>query len=108
MQVTQISAVGLQAKIQGAENELILLDVREPYEFAFAQIAGSLLVPLGQLQQCLHELDSQREIVVICHHGIRSQQAAEFLAYNGFTKIFNLSGGIDAWSCQCDVDVPRY
>ncbi len=108
MSVQQISAIELQAKLQQDDDKFFLLDVREPLEYAIAQIKGSNLIPLGQIQQRINELDPQRRIVVICHHGIRSQQAADFLVYSGFANVFNLVGGIDAWSCLCDPEVPRY
>ena len=85
-----------------------MLDVREPHEFQYARIEGSTLIPLNQIPQRLQELDRSLEIVVICHHGMRSQQAAYFLDRQGFERILNLSGGIDAWSKECDVSVPRY
>lgn len=108
MAVKQISAKQLQAKMQQEENAFILLDVREPEEFSVASIAGSILIPLNQLQQRVEELDRRREIVVMCHHGIRSQQAAEYLEYCGFSEVVNLTGGIEAWSCQCDPGITRY
>jgi len=107
MTVKQISATELHAKIQN-EEPLLLLDVREPDEFRYAHIAGSVLIPLQQIPQRLDELNLQQAIVVICHHGMRSQQAAHYLVHSGFENITNLTGGIDAWSCQCDSAVPRY
>jgi rhodanese-related sulfurtransferase len=107
MTVQILSAKELQNKLQ-EPNELVLLDVREPSEFAYASIAGSVLIPLNQIPQRLSELDPQREIVVICHHGMRSMQAANYLDRSGFTQIFNLQGGIDAWSLECDSAVQRY
>ena len=107
MPIQQISATELNAKLQ-SDNRPFLLDVREPYEFAYARIAGSVLIPLHQIPERLDELDAEQEIVVICHHGIRSQQAASFLEQQLFRKLLNLSGGIDAWSCECDASVPRY
>ena len=107
MTVKQLSAAELKNKIQQGET-LFLLDVREPHEFQYAHIANSVLVPLNQIPQRLDELDPQQEIVVICHHGMRSQQAANYLAGSGYTNIANLAGGIDAWSCTCDSSVRRY
>ncbi len=107
--VKQISAIELKEKIAKAQNkDVLLLDVREPFEFDIARIENSVLISLNNLQQRITDLDVQQEIVVICHHGIRSQQAANFLVYQGFTKVLNLVGGIDAWSCECDNEVPRY
>jgi rhodanese-related sulfurtransferase len=107
MSVKQMLAVDLQTRLQNKET-VFLLDVREPNEFHYAQIANSVLIPLNQLPQRLAELDANQDIVVICHHGMRSQQAANYLASSGFTQVANLVGGIDAWSCDCDSSVPRY
>ncbi|MDD1643713.1 MAG: rhodanese [Methylococcaceae bacterium] len=107
MTAKQLSATELKNKIQ-QEETLFLLDVREPHEFQYAHIANSVLIPLNQIPNRLGELDPQQEIVVICHHGMRSQQAANYLVQSGYKKIANLTGGIDAWSCTCDSSIPRY
>jgi rhodanese-related sulfurtransferase len=91
-----------------AGRELMLLDVREPAEVHFCAIDGSVHIPLGQLPGRLAELDPEREIVVVCHHGARSFQAAAFLRARGFENVYNLAGGIDAWSLSVDPSVPRY
>jgi len=107
MPIKQISATELKTRIQH-EPHLFLLDVREPNEFQYARIENSVLIPLNQIPQRLGELNPQQEIVVICHHGIRSQQACIYLVNSGFENVTNLTGGIDAWSCDCDSCVPRY
>lgn len=107
MPLTHLSALQLQDKIQ-AGDDLLLLDVREQNEFDYAHIEGSKLIPLSLLPLRLDELNPDQEIVVICHHGMRSMQGCIFLDRNGFSKIYNLTGGIDAWSMQCDSLVPRY
>jgi rhodanese-related sulfurtransferase len=107
MTVKQLSATELKNKID-QEEKLFLLDVREPNEFQYGHIANSVLIPLNQIPNRLSELETQLEIVVICHHGMRSQQAANYLAQSGFKNISNLMGGIDAWSCNCDSSVRRY
>jgi rhodanese-related sulfurtransferase len=107
MSIKHLSALELKNRIQQQE-PLFLLDVREPNEFRYAHIANSVLIPLNQLPHRLGELDANREIIVICHHGMRSQQAAHYLLSSGFKHIVNLTGGIDAWSCACDSAVPRY
>jgi rhodanese-related sulfurtransferase len=107
MPIKHISATELKARIQH-EPHPFLLDVREPNEFQYASIENSVLIPLNQIPQRLGELNPQQEIVVICHHGIRSRQACIYLVNSGFENVINLTGGIDAWSCDCDSSVPRY
>jgi len=107
MTVQNLSVKELNARLQ-AQDDVFLLDVREPSEFNYASIADSVLIPLNQLPGRVAELDSSREIVVICHHGMRSMQAAQYLDRSGFTQVFNLQGGIDAWSLECDSAVRRY
>ncbi|MGJ0486483.1 MAG: rhodanese-like domain-containing protein [Methylomicrobium sp.] len=107
MAVTTLSATDLKDRLAQGE-ELFLLDVREPQEYHYAKINGSTLIPLQQIPERIGELDPKRNIVVICHHGMRSMQAAAYLAHHGFANILNLQGGIDAWSLQCDSSVPRY
>jgi rhodanese-related sulfurtransferase len=107
MTVKQVSAIALKDRIERQE-PLLLLDVREPGEYQYARIENSVLIPLNQIPQRLAELDLLQETVVICHHGIRSQMAAQFLVKSGFKNIANLIGGIDAWSCEIDDSVLRY
>jgi rhodanese-related sulfurtransferase len=107
MSVIQLSARELQNKLAGDVKPL-LLDVREPDEFEFTHIAGSKLIPLNLITQRMSEIDSSEGCVVICHHGIRSQQAAAYLVRAGLSNIYNLSGGIEAWSMDCDNTVLRY
>jgi rhodanese-related sulfurtransferase len=107
MTVKQISAVALQERLANDEM-LFLLDVREPHEFNYAHIKDSVLIPLNQIPQRLKELDPEQEIIVICHHGIRSQQAANYLQEQGFKNVVNLSGGVAAWASDCDLSMPRY
>ena len=82
--------------------------MREPWEYRIAHIEGSELIPMHQIHGHLHELDPGRPTVVICHHGVRSQQVAYFLQHYGFNDVINLAGGIDAWSREVDTSVPLY
>ena len=107
MTVKQLSATELKSRLQ-QEEKLLLLDVREPNEFEYAHIPNSVLIPLNQIPKRLGELNPQQAIVVICHHGMRSRQAANYLVRSGYKNIANLAGGIDAWSCTCDSSVRRY
>ncbi len=86
----------------------VILDVREAWEISTAHIAGSLSIPLQSLASRHTELNSDAEIVCICHHGLRSARAAMLLETYGFAKLYNLQGGIDAWSQDVDPAVPRY
>jgi adenylyltransferase/sulfurtransferase len=103
-----ITVEELKAK-QDAGGKLRLIDVREPSEYRTAKIAGSDLKPLGQIANWANELtDKDEEIVLHCHHGMRSDRACQYLAAQGFTNVKNLIGGIDEWSLKVDPSVPRY
>jgi len=86
----------------------LLLDVREPWEFEICHLGASQNLPLGQLSARFQSLDPQQETVLICHHGIRSLQAALFLQHQGFKSVINLEGGVDAWADQVDLDMNKY
>ncbi|HEB58947.1 MAG TPA: sulfurtransferase [Gammaproteobacteria bacterium] len=86
----------------------LLLDVREPWEYDICHIEGSRLVPMGQLPAVVDDLEKDVEIVVICHHGIRSRYACQYLASLGFADLINLEGGVEAWATQIDPAMPRY
>ena len=85
-----------------------LIDVREPFEYEIARIDGAKLIPLGEITERIDELEREQPIVVHCHSGKRSAQAVQLLLQRGFTKVYNLEGGIDAWSDQIDPNVPKY
>jgi rhodanese-related sulfurtransferase len=87
---------------------VVLLDVREPEELAVAAVRGARHIPMREVPARLSELDAATPIVVMCHAGGRSRRVAEFLQQNGFSNVFNLKGGIDAWSTEVDSRVPRY
>jgi adenylyltransferase/sulfurtransferase len=89
-------------------DKLVLVDVREEWEYSLAKLDGSVLIPLGTLPQSLAQLNRDSEIIAICHHGMRSADATNFLLQQGFPNVRNLVGGIDAWSTQVDGTVPRY
>lgn len=85
-----------------------VLDVREPWEFAVSSIDNAILMPMGDVPSRVNELDSARPTAVLCHSGIRSRNVAEFLAQQGFTKLINIAGGINAWSQEVDATVKQY
>ncbi len=98
----------LKAKLDSREN-FRLIDVREPREHSVARIEGSELKPLGQIPQWSLELaDKNEELILHCHHGMRSERACQFLMQQGFVNVANLAGGIDEWSLRVDPGVPRY
>jgi rhodanese-related sulfurtransferase len=104
---TEISPIELQQQLNGRA-DIVLLDVREPEEVALASIHGAVHIPMGDVPGRLHELDPDKQIVVFCHHGIRSASVVQFLGQREFEHVANLSGGIDAWSRTVDPSVPRY
>ena len=90
------------------ESGVTLLDVREPHELAISSIPGCVHIPMGQIPGRLNELDKQSTIVVICRSGARSLRVAEFMAASGFESVYNLKGGINAWSTEVDPTLMQY
>ncbi|MCX7272440.1 MAG: rhodanese-like domain-containing protein [Burkholderiales bacterium] len=86
----------------------VVLDVREPWEIATASLKGSVMIPMHEITTRLSELSTTQPIVCLCHHGMRSLQVAMFLERNGFETVYNLAGGINAWSLDIDPTVPTY
>ncbi|HSP44832.1 MAG TPA: molybdopterin-synthase adenylyltransferase MoeB [Chthoniobacterales bacterium] len=105
--VPAISVRELKSRMERKE-ALLVIDVREPYEYEIARIDGSRLIPLGELETHVSELPRTGVLVCQCHSGVRSEQAARLLQEAGFENVYNLEGGIDAWSLEVDPDVPRY
>lgn len=104
----EITPLALHARLQ-AGDDIQLLDVREPVEFDYCQIAGSQLLPLGELPRRADEVRSEGQVVLICHHGVRSMQALAYLQQrHGRDNLLNLKGGIDAWSRLVDPAVAIY
>jgi len=89
-------------------NPPLLLDVREDWECAIASIEGARHIPMNEIPERIDELEPERETVVICHHGMRSEQVARYLEQNGFIDVSNLSSGIDGWAREVDSSVPVY
>jgi sulfur-carrier protein adenylyltransferase/sulfurtransferase len=104
--VPEIAPRELKARLDRGD-DLFILDVREPHEYQICNLEGTL-IPLGELSRRVNELDSSREIVAHCRSGKRSAEAVEFLRKAGFRKIWNLKGGILAWSDEVDPSVPKY
>jgi rhodanese-related sulfurtransferase len=89
-------------------NKPIVLDVREQWEWDLAHIDSSTHIAMGEITSRFSELDNSRAVVCVCHHGMRSMQVAMYLERQGFSTIFNLTGGIDAWSNDVDPNTARY
>jgi rhodanese-related sulfurtransferase len=110
--VTELAALLASSSTASASSTAasppIVLDVREPWEFEHARLLESVHIPLGQITSRIEELDDDRQIICLCHHGVRSAQVVRFLQSRGFTEVYNLSGGIDAWSREVDPTVPIY
>jgi adenylyltransferase/sulfurtransferase len=106
MSVPQITPKELKHRLDAGDNVLVL-DVREPHEQKIATIGGTL-IPMGEIPARVHELDPAREIVVYCRSGARSAQVVAFLQDSGFERVWNLKGGIRAWSDEVDPTVRKY
>jgi len=85
-----------------------LLDVREEWEFNVCHLENSCLIPMRTIPMHLDQLPKDQDIVVICHHGIRSRMVASFLEQNGFERVINLSGGVAGWAVEVDPHMPTY
>ena len=91
-----------------ARPEAVLLDVREDEELQIVSVDGARHIPMGDIPSRISELDPDTEIYSLCHHGMRSAQVAGYLAQQGFEKVLNVRGGIDAWAIFVDESLPRY
>ena len=104
----EITAREVKQLLQSGET-IRLLDVREPFEFQQASIAGSELIPMRTVPQALEKLQKgEGRLVVFCHHGMRSLQVVQWLRQQGVENSQSMSGGIDRWSTEIDPAVPRY
>ena len=113
--IAQVRPADLAAWVQAhaaAGSQPVVLDVREPWEVQTASVAPAgfelVAMPMNLVPVRLNELDPDRPVACLCHHGARSQQVAMFLAQRGFADVANIAGGIDAWSRELDPGVPRY
>ena len=98
----------LQNHLHNGQSTPLLLDVREPWEYDICHLTGSELVPMRKIQQVAEAFDKNREIVVICHHGIRSRHVAYYLEQIGFNNVINLEGGVERWANEIDPTMKRY
>jgi rhodanese-related sulfurtransferase len=107
MDELEIKPADVKARLDRGE-KLVLLDVREPWEYELCRIEGAKHVPLGSLAASLQTLPDVEEVICYCHHGMRSLDAAAWLRFKGFEKAKSLAGGIEQWSVEVDPKVPRY
>jgi rhodanese-related sulfurtransferase len=107
MLVPELAPLQVKRRLDAGE-PLRLLDVREPWECAIAQLAGSVNIPMGEIASRWPELDADADIVVVCKAGSRSRRVAQFLSAHGFGRVANLSGGIDAWTRDIDPSLASY
>jgi rhodanese-related sulfurtransferase len=106
-EIRELEPTELRARLDRGD-VITLLDVREPEEIKLAAFPGARHIPMGEIPARMSELDRSSELVVVCHHGVRSAQIAMYLARAGFERVANLNGGIDAWSLNVDPATPRY
>ena len=106
--IRQLTVRELKARLDQEPDKLLLLDVREPWERNICVLPGAKTIPMREVPARVEELPQDTEIVVVCHHGIRSQQVASYLARMGFTKLNNLVGGINAWAREIDPKMSTY
>jgi sulfur-carrier protein adenylyltransferase/sulfurtransferase len=104
--VPEITVGELKGRI-GNGNKISVLDVREPHEYEVANI-GARLIPLSELPERLVELDKDETLAIHCKTGGRSARAVQFLQEAGFQNVYNVKGGIDAWSEEIDPSIPKY
>ena len=88
--------------------DIVLLDVREKWEFEICNIDSSINIPMNEVPSAVKNLAADKETIVICHHGARSMQVAHYLENTGFSDIINLDGGVDAWARLVDTAMPQY
>jgi rhodanese-related sulfurtransferase len=107
--MVQLSAPELDAWLKDeTRSSPLLVDVREPWEFAHCRIDGSHNIPMSRIPASLEAIDRESDIVVICHHGVRSWRVGRFLEMQGCARIHNLQGGVDSWAKTVDPAMPTY
>ena len=90
------------------DESTVLLDVREDEELAICQIEGALHIPMGEFPNRIDALPRDKQLIIFCHHGMRSLNVCQFLEARGFTNATNMTGGVHAWSIQVDPGMRRY
>jgi rhodanese-related sulfurtransferase len=108
MKVMDFEITAEETKQKVDAKEAVLLDVREPWEVATASVAGARVIPMGELQARVQELDPEDHILVMCHHGVRSLKVTSWLRQQGYERVQSVRGGIASWSRNVDPKVPTY
>ena len=106
--IRQLTVLELKARLDQGNRDFTLVDVREPWELNICSMPDAISVPMRAIPARYLELPKDQEIVVMCHHGVRSQQVANYLERQGFTRLNNLVGGINAWAHEIDPKMPTY
>jgi rhodanese-related sulfurtransferase len=106
--IQQMTVTELQQRLREPTRDFVIVDVREPWEAEVCALPDTILIPMGQIPGRIEEIDREQNVIVLCHHGIRSQQVAYYLQNAGFEKLFNLRGGIDAWAREIDPSMATY
>lgn len=105
--VEELRPAELAARIRAGEDWQVL-DVREPWELGIVSLADAVAIPMNQVPNRHRELDSERPLAVLCHSGMRSYRVAAWLQEQGFRRVVNVAGGIDAWATEVDSSMSRY
>ena len=106
--IRQLTVHELKQRLDEGKKDFTLVDVREPWELNICSMPGAVSVPMRAIPARYLELPKDQEIVVVCHHGVRSQQVAYYLERQGFTRLNNLVGGVNAWAHEIDPKMPTY
>lgn len=106
--VEEIEPNDLALLMAAGDRNIIVVDVREDHERATVCIEESIHIPMNEIPERLHEIPTDRRVIVYCHHGGRSQMVAAYLETQGYPSVLNLSGGIDLWALTVDRKLRRY
>jgi rhodanese-related sulfurtransferase len=104
----ELTPIECKTHIENSTEKPLLLDVREPWEHRIAALEGATHIPMREIPAAAETLDPEQEIIVICHHGIRSRHVAQYLESRGFARVINLRGGVDAWARDLDTRLNTY
>ena len=104
----QMTVHELKERLAQPDDKPVLLDVREGWEINICALPAAVHIPMGQIPARIGELSHEQEMVVVCHHGVRSLSVAHFLESRGFSKLYNLQGGVDAWAREIDPAMHTY